>query len=426
MQTRTAFLVFSTTFYVLMSIAATTYAADCSLLGPGFRPALPTDSAVVNGKITAGTCYDPQSNDAINAEYEDARRFLLSRYVIGPRSAPCIKTKEQGVDGLNKDFAVRVANLMKDMEKSLGGQNVLRSAYRPAACGGGVGHSAGCAVDIEYAHAQGDKWRDSSDNPNVPEAKWIRDNGGNTKYRLHFPFPYPPEWHHVEPMDRASCLAGRAINPSVGGTQATPPSTTPTQQAMRGLQNFFTPPQPVTCAAGMTLLNGTCVPQQAVQPASNPFDYIQSPPASSTAISTMNASISAGANNTPSPSVFDRINAIANPTTTATTASAATGTSVTLNNSLKDAVVLNAGENPNAQRTGSSVSARPGVSQTFVSEDLSKATKQYSGSSASTFALLNSLRSTLLSILQVLRPFGGTMPRPAVANSGEHPPEYGY
>lgn len=216
--------------------------------------------------IQLDTCWNPGS-PYLGQEVADAKAFLISRYEIGPRSAPCISSKEQGIGGLKAEFAVRVARLIKDMEAQLGGRNIVRSAFRPQACGGGIGHSNGCAVDIEWAHAPmaPDKWRGSSDSPNVLETQWVLRNGGDPKYLIHLPFQYAPEWHHIEPKDRNGCLAGRALDPSVQGMTVSGPSGaggSPLQNMMSGLQNMMTPPQPQQCAPGMILLNGTCVPQQ--------------------------------------------------------------------------------------------------------------------------------------------------------------------
>lgn len=217
---------------------------------PGTVAATASDFAAMQAagieKPKLGMCWQ-KSSDLVGDKAAAAKAFLISRYVIGPRSAPCIKTKEQGIGGLNSDFAIRVAQLIQDMESQLGGKNIVRSAYRPGACGGGVGHSHGCAVDIEWAHSGG--WRPASDNPNVLETRWVIKNGGNTQYRIHHPFPYPPEWHHIEPMDRASCLAGRAIDPNVGGVQASPPSsglTNTLRQALGMNTQPLLPPQPAS------------------------------------------------------------------------------------------------------------------------------------------------------------------------------------
>ena len=286
------------------------------------------------------------------------------------------------------------------MERELGGRNTVRSAFRPQACGGGIGHSNGCAVDIEYAHSTGDKWRDSSDNPNVLETQWIISRGGDTKYRLHFPFPYPPEWHHIEPMDRASCLAGRAIDPNVVGIQATPPAASqPTSGLANMMRNLFSPPPPPIIAP--TPINPVYDPTQYY---SNTTPYASSTPPPNIPIGTTTYPTS-----TPK-SVSDLIEAIAAPPPPPTTTTA-TGTPVTLINTIGNVAGLRPGDRPRATATGTVAIASLTPDNTFTSQDLSKTPAEKVFRSNSTFALLDTLRRALVKLLSLLKPFGGVHSR---------------
>lgn len=313
-----------------------------------------------------------------NEEVCNAYKFLLTRYEIGPRSAPCIKTKIQGVTGLNPDLAVRVTRLIQDMEQALGGRNIVRSAYRPQACGGGIGHSNGCAVDIEWAHSGG--WRPASDNPNVAETQWVRANGANQKYRIHFPFPYPPEWHHIEPMDRASCIAGRAMNPNVDGVQATPPTTSLASRLREalGMQPQATPQ--------------AVAPSQPLSTTLSPLGSFSNPSPSSNTLEQPPALITA------SSSVADRLLQLIDAQPTPATTSA---TSVPI-------VIANAPVGGITPRTTPEVVAQPTntqgspIQQTFTTQDL----QWQSQTPQSTYVrVLATLKTILQQLLQILTPF---------------------
>ena len=418
----------------LGSSAASTTPFKCRD-GSMSRPATADEakSATAGGIVAGITQLCPE--DRVLGFTEDvgkAKEFLMSRYVIGPRSAPCVKTKEEGIRPLNNDFAVRAARMIQDMEAQLGGKNIIRSAVRPPPCDNGFAHPSGCAIDIEYANARGDKWLDSSWNySNVPEIQWIKDNGSNAKYRLHFRIPRGPEWHHVEPMDIDGCLAGRALDPSVEGVQSTGSSSSPWQNAMRAVQNFFTPPPPpVVCPPGYIFLNGQCFPQQAVAPAINPFNYYPPAATSTTSTSTINTNTninisvsdminsSGNTKSGTSTAAIDLINALAGESEEQT--STVTGSVVALNAALANSVALQGGLHASSSSISptSTYALAPANMQTFVSQDLNKTPpRPYTATNASTFSALNDLRVILLSILQMLRPFGGVISHPPVSNT---------
>ena len=359
-----------------------------------------------------------EKNSAIVGETAaEAKAFLISRYEIGPRSAPCIKSKEEGIGGLNADFAVRVARMIQDMEKQLGGRNIVRSAFRPGACGGGVGHSHGCAVDIEWAHSGG--WRPASDNPNVLETQWVKTNGGNSQYRIHHPFPYPPEWHHIEPMDRASCLAGRAIDPNVGGTQASPPSaglSNGLRQALgMNMQPSAQPPLPPQPVSPQQPLGGTQPSQFFPSSASG---GTPSTGVSGTSNTSGGTAVTSGVNSTsnmqnplpnlekPKPSVAQQLFDIAYGTQTATTSSTATTVPITFDTSDIGGIAGNTQATNDTRSIGQAPNVAATPPQTFVSSDLNFSSSQAAPSQGTLSQVLADLRTALMRILAVLRPFG--------------------
>jgi hypothetical protein len=231
------------------------------------------------------------------------------------------------------------------------------------------------------------------------------------------------------------------------------------QGLMQGLQNFMTPPQPQQCPPGMILMNGSCLPQQAMAATqtNSPFSYLNPPvpsPSPSPTPSTSGVSPSPNSTNTntntntgtsnnsntgtgvsisniidpktdkktgTSTSAIDLISAIANPNGPSTATGTTVGKSVALNDSLNNKATLSGTlASSSATLSGSSTYVlNPLGTQTFVSDDLSKTPMQpfKTTSYTSTFALLENMRIILTNILIALRPFGGTIPRTASANS---------
>lgn len=401
------------------------------------RPATDTDRTAIEAAgltYVRGMLWDP-SNAYAGEEVAAAKAFLLSRYVIGPRSAPCIRTKEHGIGPLNFDFAIRVALMLQDMEKEVGGRNIVRSAYRPRACGGGVGHSGGCAIDVEWASSGG--WRNASDNPNVRETQWILRNGSNPKYRIHFPFRFAPEWHHIEPMDRAGCLAGRKLDPSAVGAFTTRPpvQTAPSSGFAQALRNYLNPqPQPKPPTQSLPQQQqprldqlgqqppaldtqnatphpaGTCVPQFHC---TNGAYYYRS----STCVDQIYQKCSAGcassgntcASTTTSSSLstFDQIGLIAEPTSTPTGAVSDLLFELAIGGE-EAAILQDKGPRPDATSQTDYGSALPLSQQTFVSQDLRySSAPPYSVQQPSNLQrTLTLMKDILLRAIAYLRPFG--------------------
>jgi hypothetical protein len=114
-----------------------------------------------------------------------------------------------------------------------------------------------------------------------------------------------------------------------------------------------------------------------------------------------------------STAAIDLINALANPTSnSATGTSTPVGKTVALNDSLSNKATLSGTLASSTSLSGTpTYTLNPVVSQTFVSQDLSKTPSQQFGvNNSSTFAILENLRQVLVSILQMLRPFGGVVP----------------
>jgi hypothetical protein len=206
---------------------------------------------------------------------------------------------------------------------------------------------------------------------------------------------------------------------------------------MQGLQNLFTPPPPVQCPPGYILLNGACLPQQAqnFNQTPSPYNYISPPPPSPTGSSSPNINTNTNSNTGTgvdigtgvnisglinsdtdkktgsSTAAIDLINAIGGGNSQATSVSI--GKSVALNDSLENKSTLQGSLTSSSSTLAptSTYKLNPTASQTFVSQDLSKTPMQpFANTRGSTFALLENLRQILLSILSLIRPFGGITP----------------
>jgi hypothetical protein len=155
-------------------------------------------------------------------------------------------------------------------------------------------------------------------------------------------------------------------------------------------------------------VSGQCVPQQTFSTQS-PMNYIDTSAASSVqpvsnTIGTMQSTTTASG-----PSAIDLITSIASPSTTAQTA--ATGTSIALIRGISDQGGLHAA--PQNAAASSTYHGAPSANQTFVSSDLSTEPPRGITARSPLWMLLENIRTTLVSIIAKLQPFGGAKSRPA-------------
>jgi hypothetical protein len=435
---------------LLVSIIPFGASADEACATAGTVPITDRDLARLSGIPDTIPCWDPK-DPTTGSEAAQAKQYLLS--IANPLRNSKAPPDAAHIAPLNAAFAKCAAKFLQAYKENYG-PVVVVSAFRcgplspaaitcnrseNAAARGATNsnHQTGTALDINLAGG----------NSSYETLKSFAQ--ANPEYGVNFPWPI-----YENKVDKPHMQAANLKTPSCAGVQGTPVTpgpgglgTTPGQIAqglpglMQGLQNFFSPPQPQQCQAGMILLNGTCVPQQSQQ-TSNPFNYINPPTPSPTptsgAAGTTGSAGSSGSTGSgadigsgisisglldssgdkkkgTSTSAIDLINAIANPTTTASGSATGTaiGKSVALNDALGDKATLGGTlASSSATLGGSSTYAlMPVGSQTFVSQDLSKTPMQPFGlANNSTFALLENIRRILIGILQALRPFGGAIP----------------
>ncbi|MDB5238039.1 MAG: hypothetical protein JWM46_309, partial [Candidatus Kaiserbacteria bacterium] len=167
---RTAsFLILGTVFLTCVSVGTFASAQTCNI--PGTRPATAADSAVQNGTITAGTCYNP-NEVGIGQSTETAKVFLNSvpKKCVGACAAPPDKAH---IEHLNDTFATCAANFIKAYNQKYG-VIYISSAYRDgpsgenARAGGAPGsnHTKGLAIDMSPANGDFQTmWKFASQNP---------------------------------------------------------------------------------------------------------------------------------------------------------------------------------------------------------------------------------------------------------------------
>jgi|GEM_PF-1880247 len=454
-------------------------ATDCSQLGAGYRPATASDAAVKNGQIPVGTCYNPDAA-GISQQAEQAKQWLAQH---AQAKSTCGTASDQSFEKLQSNFAVCAYNALKKYEDA-GNKFTISSAYRSqqqqvCVCGptgpqAGVCGSAGPMGSDGYAISCNGHWHQCGLALDI--------NPGNGNYdQLHqyiqglnagvgFPIASTDK-PHMQSTNPSQCGAG-----STSGGVASGSVLRNIQQGLlgsQGLANLFTPPQPMQCPQGFLLMNGTCVPQQAMASTqTNPYSYLSPSPAPQTSPTsnvygtdssgtinpssagtntntntngntngiTIGSNVAGGGSGTSisgiidsgsgqkptgsTVSAIDLINAIANPTTTALTASstAATGTPVALGSSLNNTVALH-GTNVSIDgswQASSTYALSPTVSQTFVSQDLSQTPTSMQTAplpTNSTFTILEDLKQKLLYVISYLRPFGSNIPHPTAVNN---------
>jgi hypothetical protein len=441
-----------------------------------------------NGGITAGVTQLCASDAklGINAQVGEAKQYLKS--LPGGSSA--------NIDKLNDPYAVCAAKFLKAYQ-SMGGSVTILAAYRSPDddarmcqnnpnCGALMNkpasqqtgnHQRGLAMDVRAAN----------------QTQMNQFAKSNPSFGVCFPFSLGgvtgtgrEDTVHMIPVGGPGSEASGAgcagvqntcgVGTNVPVQQGSPSIASAMQQTgglLSGINSILNPPQPVQCPAGYLLLNGTCVPQQAMAASQtqNPYSYLSSTPASSvtptssvipsttggttdtsntnsntnasSAIGNLGSNVMSNDNSSggnisgmldggsqsgsgSSTSAIDLINQIANPTTTdnGSPTQQATGTPVQLGSNLNDEVTLHGTPvslNGSTQGSSSAYQLSQNVSQTFVSQDLSKSpVNNYAPQQPvnSTFAILEDLKQKLLYIIAFLQPFGGVMPRTStVSNS---------
>ncbi len=371
----------------------------------------------------------------------DAYEFLLTRQTCSSGQGITGESKENCVLRLDKEFAVNLAKLFKS-DPHFTSANIF-SGYRTAqgemlVSGKSTGnHRRGCAVDLT-----GGTWNKYTCGA---ACQHVMSNSASLKLKL----PYHPgtsgEANHAEPTTACS---------GSPGTGPQDPSQAPTASPFRpgppSLANLFgMQPAPST---------PTNFPQQALPARQNPFSYIQPPApeqtpsatpnstaitptgalpisATSVAINPISTMLPSGSV-TPEPVVppasptganfIEQINAIANPTTTPTSASVsvASSTSIAINSNVKVPTTLQGSiaqvtpATQTAQSSNGTPKGTPGststfqgapvASQTFISDDMRArpiVTNRVLGSTE-LYNLLEAVKQILLNILNILRPFG--------------------
>jgi len=435
------------------------FADDCPA---GTRPAtaadipLMTQAGIPNAVV--GMCWN--ASDPNVGQTDAQAKQTLNTMWCGGRAASC-GPYTSTVDGLDPKFATCAAKFLqavRQRDPSICIVSAFRStAHQAYLCGGGCGVVNGpCAAAGKSMHQQGLAIDIEKPGMNTLPAfvHQMAQQGGGVS------FPVRNDDGHMQPAG-GDCSTPGYVAPSGPSVP-----TTPIQSAMQGFQNLFVPPQPPQCPAGYVLLNGSCVPQQAMQSTqtSSPYNYLSPtpPPSSVTPVTTgttgttgTNTNTNTNSNSNPinlgnntgstisgllggngdngssggqsgsSTSAIDLINAIANPTTTqdaTNPASTATGSPVTLTSSLNNTVALQGtpvGVSASSWQSSSTYSLSPTNSQTFVSQDMSQTPIQMQPMQPvnSTFAILEDLKQKLLYILAFLKPFGGVTPRATTVNN---------
>lgn len=348
-----------------------------------------------------------------NAEACEAYKFLISRYQIGSRSAPCIKTKAQGITGLNPDFAIALAKLLKKAPAHL----MVISALRPRACQGSVNsesnHIYGCAVDLGY----------DQNSCSSSICQWIRANVASEGLQIRM--PYAPEWNHIEPADTQKCRSKSPGGGIVPGS--TPPSSFPTGvSAPTGGTNknnpFANPYNPTQLS---NLINGQPPPNEfpSSAPTSVPSDGGMpgtptgtSAPTPSTP-STPNIPVSTSLPKLPSPAInatgtlsaLDQLIMISGgSSSTKTGGSTGTSTSspVKLNDNLNDVIVTpTGGANVSDILSNTLATGSIAINTVYVPETFSGSPSQFATSAGKPSNTSTISQPMLVSVLTAIRDY---------------------
>lgn len=217
--------------FVIMTYGGAIFATgEATACPPGHRIADTNDAAVLNNHVQVGSCYDP--NDVnVGQKAEDAKRFLISRYNPGQRSSIGFgNPKVEGINGLNADFAVRVAKLLQDSPYFMTINSAVRTPQGQGSRNPNSNHIYGCAVDLQYTR----DGTTSQDDCHSEACRWIEQNALNNPYKLHIRMKYAPEWNHIEPIDIAACRANKNGNPDIAA-----PSRTPSSYLSQALRDYL-------------------------------------------------------------------------------------------------------------------------------------------------------------------------------------------
>ncbi len=419
---------------------------------------IPDQSSSVNPAICdqlfdlpQGTITRPADQVVMSSAACAAYQFLLTRYT--PSAGGC-STKyvpgNQGVTRLDPSFAIQLANMLKTAPMNI----TIVSGYRnPQAqqCANSrainSNHIKGCAVDLS--------WEQSS--CNSPACQWVLANG--PKSSLNIPMHYNPEWNHLQPVNLGQCKLGpggigapfdQALRGLFGQNQRNttecltslnPPIIAPAgtvlqSQCLTNAQGQRPQLPPMSPAATQPTLSGavappvgvvnttalppgTCAPQfycsgstyyyrssacvdQMYQTCQYGCKDSTTCAANPQSASSTNSSTSGSGTST-----YDLIGQYANPVSTTNIGTVAP---IALNPSTGNPAVLQPPSQGGVYAPAGVAGVQPPPSQeTFTSSDLANS-PLYGRSQSAFLAGLNSLKNTLLGILNYLRPFGGNVP----------------
>lgn len=353
-----------------------------------------------------------------NPEACAAYSYLISIYRPGKDSARCIPNVQvNGITGLNPDFAIRAAKMLKEASNpSLGGvgQFYINSAYRNQCAQGSANpnatakgfvsmHSKGLALDLIYPGG--------GTNHDCSSAgyKWIISNArrfGIAQYdQIHK--PVSGECNHVENTGQVAGGAGPGSS-AAGGSLPSTSQTSPTsafgnmlRQALGLPQQQM--PQPTT-------------PYQNVPQALSPLSAFQQPIISNNEPRIDTTPFPAIPSGTSGPSVADRLDAFLKQVGVD-----ATITPVTIRGNTTTVIVINPNDiGYSSTTTLEAASNTPGYAyvpvhvptpQTFTSPDIAAAQEE-NASTMTTLSTLERIKLILETLFKLLRPFNRTQAVP--------------
>lgn len=403
---------------------------ECRTISPNHRPATREDSVVQNGRFTIGQCYNP-SDVGVSQATEDAKKYLFSK----------LENDRTHVEGLNPEFACRLANFLKASEQQSPPHNIkITSGYRseqrqaevsrngtnPMACGyetrvyTNCPHVNGRAADLRFNGAGVIKLPLCRTNE---ACKWAHENAG----RFGLIFPLMPgvskslvEPWHIELNRSVATVQGSTQCGSVhAGPNAAPsalfnPTANPSPFSS-GLHNLFgtqppLPPQPM-------------LPQQPFaqqQPIFNAFQpqQPQLPPLQPIVLIPGTTSTTTGSTS----SIADQLLQLAFGTSSAPS-SGSIGTSAPIIITGASAGTIASTQQPSSGSTHQSTSSGrlPVGQQTFVSSNLGAPTPTPTYNSR-LFQILSTLKTALTMLLDYLRPFNAGYQLRNI----DHPEAHGY
>lgn len=349
-----------------------------------------------------------------------AYAFLLERNGTGTvgTSGGCYRTQNDRIIKLNPGFAVSLYRALTEIEKQYGGKNIIQSGYR---CDGSRTHPAGCAADIIWTSCRTNPkpsltgrgtgpWECSSDRWDAPEQQWIEAHGKEERYKIHFPYKYFPEGHHVEPINTQGCRTTAPVMGPGGGYTPTGGVADYFRQAFGMQQQPQLPPQPTLppqpYAQQQPLLNAFQQPLQPLQPiAPQPIGTTSTSSNSNTNTNT-NTNTNQNSNNS-STSVVDRLLELAFGTSSAPSSGTfATSAPIIITGASAGTIASSQGPGGTQPSSQATTGGLPVGQQTFVPNgpgtQASNATQSYNSRLLQT---LETLKSALQLLLKYLTPF---------------------